>query len=112
MKKIFTIFFLICTTASAVPELPPSTMKELQSFAKRSLHENVDLEEVKKNIEILLILDDEDPSRTAVFILSESYLKNTALYDRAIQAVENSKNKKKLSEIKTILKNYGKKGNG
>ena len=113
ISKIILLFFVsvVICTASAV-KLPADTMQKLELFSKKTLSEKTDLEEVKKNIEVLLMLDEEDPSRTAVHMLSKSYSENPALYERAIKTVKNKKNSKKLSEIRTILKNHYKQGNG
>lgn len=108
---IFSIIFLLSTNYVKAT-LPASTMKDLEIFSKKSLNEKTDLEEVKKNIKILLILEDEDPSRTAVLMLSESYNKHSALYEKAIKSIENKKNKKQLNEIRAILKDFHHKGNG
>lgn len=58
-------------------------------FSKKQLNDKTDLEEVKKNIAVLI-----------------------KLYDRAIKEIENNENRKKLSEIRMILRNYFKNGNG
>lgn len=111
--RIISVLFLLATQISfAKVDLPATTMTDLASFAKKNLNEKTDLEEVKKNIEILLVLDEEDPSRTAVMMLSESYNKNKTIYDKAIKAVETKKNKKQLIEIKNILAGFYKNGNG
>lgn len=114
MKYLCLLYFIFFLTNSgfAAANLPASTMKDLEIFSKKSLNKKDNLEEVKKNIEILLILESEDPSRTAVLMLSESYNKNSEIYEKAMQSLENSANKKTLDEIRTILKNFHKKGNG
>lgn len=108
---IFSIFVLLSTTSVKAP-LPASTMNDIEVFSKKFLNEKTDLEEVKSKIKVLLILEDEDPSRTAVLMLSESYNRHPAIYEKAMKAIENKKNKKNLNEIRGILKNYYKKGNG
>lgn len=110
---IYTLSILFLLSISyAKATLPASTMKDLEVFSKKSLNEKTDLEEIKKNIKILLILEDEDPSRTAVLMLSESYNKHSALYEKAIKSIETKKNKKQLNEIRAILKDFHTKGNG
>lgn len=116
MKKYFLFFIClaIANTATAEitnPQLPENTMTQLELFSKKTLDLKNDLQEVKQNLKILLILDEEDPSRTAVMLLSESYNKNKALYDRAFKEIENKKNKIKISEIKKILKKFNTSGN-
>lgn len=114
MKFLFytlSIIFLL-SASYAESTLPASTMKDLEVFSKKTLNEKTDLEEIKKNIKILLILENEDPSRTAVLMLSESYNKHSALYEKAMKALENKKNKKQLNEIRAILKDFHTKGNG
>lgn len=110
--SILLFIFLFSLVSTAKENLPESTMQDLQAFSKKTLVEKNDFEELKKNINILIKLDDEDPSRTAVMMLSESYNKHPALYEKAIRSVETKKNKKKLGEIRQILKNFSKKGNG
>lgn len=110
-KLLILIFISIFSFTASAADLPADTIKNLELFSKKKLNET-DLEEVKKSIEILVKLDDEDPSRTAVLMLSKSYSDHPALYDRAIKQVENKENRKKLSEIRLILRNYFKKGNG
>lgn len=110
MKFIFLILSLFYFALHA--KLPPSTMKDIQTFSKKNLNEKSDLTEVKKVLNVLLELEQEDPSRTAVMMLSESYNKNKALYDRAFLEIENKKNKKQLNEIKKIMANFYNQGNG
>lgn len=112
IKIIILILISVFTSVVVAAELPANTMQNLEVFSKKKLNAKTDIEEVKKNLELLLILDDEDPSRTAVIMLSKSYSENSVLYDQAIKEVENEKNSKKLSEIRTILRNYFKNGNG
>ena len=113
--KSFTFLFLLLFNFSASyaqVNLPATTMNDIEIFSRKSLNEKTDLEEVKSKIKTLLILENEDPSRTAVLMLSESYNKHTALYEKAIKSIENKKNKKQLKEIRAILKNFSKSGNG
>ena len=105
-------FVSVVTFAVSAAELPADTIQNIEQFSKKKLNEKTDFLEVKKYVNILLVLDDEDPSRTAVIMLSKSYSENPALYDRAIREIENDRNRKKLSEIRTILRNYFKNGNG
>lgn len=117
MKNILASFIIMFFTFSAlavqtIANLPADTMKNIEAFSKKKLDPKKDLEEVKKTINTLLALDEEDPSRTAVMILSESYNKNKALYDKAIKAIETKKNKQQLKEIQTMLANFHKNGNG
>lgn len=93
-------------------ELPPTVMKDIEIFSKKTLSEKTDLAEVKKIIGILLELEKEDPSRTAVMMLSESYNKNKALYDKAFNQIENKKNTKTLKEFKKLMSNFNNQGNG
>ena len=116
MKNILLIIligfsFNLALASKALDALPESTMRDLEIFSKKKLT-NKDLPELKKNLNTLLILDDEDPARTAVIILSESYNKNKALYDKALKSIEDKKNKTKLKEIKNILKSHYTEGNG
>lgn len=111
-QLVLLLVLIMFNTIPAGAELPASTMKDIEIFAKKSLDEKKDFEEVKKNLKILLLLDDEDPSRTAVMLLSESYNKHPALYEKALKSIENKKNVKNLKEIKAILKNFYKTGNG
>ncbi len=114
MKSVTFIFLLLINFSAAFADaiLPASTMNDIEIFSKKSLNEKTDFEEVKSKIKTLLILENEDPSRTAVLMLSESYNKHTALYEKAIKSIENKKNKKQLKEIRAILKNFSKSGNG
>lgn len=111
IATFYTLIFAsndLCAKAA----LPATTLTDIETFSKKSLNEKTDLEEVKEKLKILLILEDEDPSRTAVLMLSESYNKHSALYEKAIKTVENKKNKKQLNEIRGIFKSFYKKGNG
>ena len=111
-KFILLLFVSVLVFAANAAELPHDTMQNLEQFSKKKLNEKTDFEELKKNIEVILILDDEDPSRTAVNMLSKSYSEHPALYDRAIKEIENNINRKKLYEIRMILQNFFKNGNG
>ena len=82
LRLISILCLLVTQICFAKVELPASTMNDIAAFAKKNLNEKTDFTEVKKNIEILLILDDEDPSRTAVMMLSESYNKHKTLYNK------------------------------
>lgn len=112
MKIIILIFTLLLVfQVSVKAELPESTMREIEAFAKKPL-QKTDFEELKKTLNTLVVLDEEDPSRTAVLVLSESYEKNKALYEKALKAIETKKNKTQLKEIKYILKTHYIHGNG
>lgn len=117
MKNIFSIVLVLFLAPAAQSTqskatLPVDTMKNIEAFSKKNLNPKTDLEEVKSNLNTLLLLDDEDPSRTAVMMLSESYNKNKALYEKAFKAIENPKNKKQLKEIKSLMASFYKSGNG
>lgn len=114
MRKLIIIFIFLSsmqlqaenkTVQAATPAsaVPISTIKELEVFAQKKLNEKKDLEEVKKVIKILIALDNEDPSRTAVMDLSESYNKNKKIYNKAFKALETKKNKIQLNEIKNLM---------
>jgi predicted transcriptional regulator YheO len=92
--------------------LPADTMQKIDAFSKKKLNKKTDLEEVKKILNTLLALDEEDPSRTAVMVLSQSYNKNKSLYDKAFKSIETKKNRQQLKEIKRIMANFYKYGNG
>ncbi|MGZ3692093.1 MAG: hypothetical protein ACXVAX_11360 [Pseudobdellovibrio sp.] len=116
--KYFLLFILTAqlSFAATVTEnkavAPTDAVTKIEAFSKKKLNPKTDLEEVKKTIQTLLLLDNDDPSRTAVMILSESYNKNKALYNKAIKSVETKENKQQLLEIKKILANFSKEGNG
>lgn len=117
MKYFFLLAgFLLITNfamAKSEPSLPESTMKEIDAFSqKKKLDPKKDYAELKKVLQNVLILDDEDPSRTAVLVLSESYEHNKALYEKALKELETKKNKTQLKEIKYILKTHYIHGNG
>ncbi len=112
IKMIPFLLILLLNFGWAQASLPESTMKDIEIFSKKTLNEKTDLEEVKSKIETLLVLENEDPSRTAVHMLSKSYTLHSLLYDKAFKSIETEKNKKQLTEIKQILKNFYKKGNG
>lgn len=117
MKNIIASLIILLFTFSAIAaetkaNLPADTMKNIEAFSKKKLDPKKDLEEVKKNLNTLLLLDNEDPSRTAVMILSESYNKNKTLYDKAFKAIETKKNKQQLNEIKAMMADFHKNGNG
>lgn len=109
----FILVFLLFTSLSSNAKLlPETTMNDLKEFSQKTLDEKKDFEEVKRVIVILVKLDDEDPSRTSAQLLSASYNRHKALYDRALKSIETKKNLKQLKEIKMILANFSKKGNG
>ena len=112
MKKLFLIIFLTSAFLQAKTESKVMTFPELEQFAQKTLDEKKDLKETEKAVLTLLEFDKDDPSRTAVMVLSQSYSKNKNLYDRAIKAVETKANKKQLGEIKAILAQFYKNGNG
>ena len=99
-------------TTNTTSAAPVDAVSKIETFSKKKLNAKTDLEEVKKTIQTLLVLDNDDPSRTAVMILSDSYNKNKALYNKAFKAVETKQNKQQLSEIKKIMANFSKEGNG
>lgn len=96
---------------SSSDETVQASIAEVETFSKKKLSKK-DLPEIKKNLKTLIALDDLDPSREAVIILSESYNKNKALYDKALKSLETKKNKSQLKEIKSILKSHHSEGNG
>ncbi len=118
MKKHYIVAAIVLltlnlkATETTTAHLPADTMQKIEVFSKKSLNPKKDLEEVKKTLNTLLALDEEDPSRTAVMLLSQSYNKNKNLYDKAFKAIETKKNKQQLKEIKIIMINFYKNGNG
>ncbi len=120
MKFVWLLIFLLSTAATAANEKAVLTstdetihasISEIETFSKKKLTKK-DLPEIKKNLKTLITLDDLDPSREAVIILSESYNKNKALYDKALKSLETKKNKSQLKEIKGLLKSHYSEGNG
>ncbi len=95
-----------------LPEIGPHIMQEIEAFSQKTLDPIKDLEGVKRIMLILLALEDLDPSRTAVMILSESYNRYPKIYLKAIKSVENKRNRKQLKEIHEILDHFAKEGNG
>lgn len=90
-----------------------SVMDEIEEFSNKTLNKKTDYPAVKRIVELLLVMDDRDPSRSGVMLLSYSYNQNKQMYDKAIKEVAKNKSKeqkKQLEEIKTILKNYFEKG--
>ena len=120
MKSFLFIFIFSCglssfaedkVVLSSNDETVYKSVQEIENFSKKKLTKR-DLEEVKKNLRTLLEIDDKDPSREGVIILSESYNKNKALYDKALKSIETKKNKAKLKEIKSLLQSHYSEGNG
>lgn len=97
--------------STAQPHFTYATIKALETFSQRRLTER-DYESVKKAVQTLVLLDDQDPSRTAVMMLSESYGKYKKIYDRAFKALENQKNKNQLEEIREVMAHFDEDGNG
>lgn len=88
-------------------------MDEIEEFSNKTLNKKTDYPAVKRIVELLLVMDDRDPSRTGVMLLSYSYNQNKQMYDKAIKEVAKNKSKeqkKQLEEIRTILRNYFEKG--
>lgn len=112
LKILLFTTLIVIDTAYANTKLADSTMNDIEIFSKKKLDLKNDLAETIHIIKILLVLDEEDPSRTAVILLSESYNKNPLIFEKAIQAIKTNKNKKQLNEIESILKNHYKSGNG
>lgn len=134
-KKLFTLSLLLvggvafanspaqsaATTPSATPPASAvsqdtSIMDEIEAFSNReNLHATRDYPAVKRIVELLLIMDDRDPSRSGVMLLSHSYHQHKKMYDKAIREVSKNKSKeqkKQLQEIRTILRDYFEKGQG
>jgi len=112
MKKIFLLLFIIFGFLNAEAKLPKSVYEEINAMSLKKLDEKSDFEMMKKNLQNLIILDDEDPSRVAIEVLSESYNKNQNLYDKAFDAIQTKKNHKKIQELKALLKSFYREGNG
>ncbi len=93
------------------PKFTYSTIKSIESFSQRRLADR-DLNSVKKVIETLVLLDDQDPSRTAVMMLSESYGRHKRIYDRAFKSLETPQNKSQLQEIRELMIHFSEDGNG
>jgi hypothetical protein len=89
-----------------------TVLDDLQKLASLELSEENDLELVKNAFVTLLNLEDADPSRTGVFMLSDSYRKNTALFQKAAGLIRKHKNKNSLPEILQIMKSFSTEGNG
>ncbi|AGH96160.1 hypothetical protein [Pseudobdellovibrio exovorus] len=101
------------TATHEAAHLDTSAMDEIEEFSNKTLNKKTDYPAVKRIVELLLVMDDRDPSRSGVMLLSYSYNQNKQMYDKAINEVSKSKSKeqkKQLQEIKTILKNYFEKG--
>ncbi len=84
----------------------------LQKISEKKLDEKKDIELVKQALQILLKLDETDPSRTGAAILAESFGKNKKLYQKAAKQIETKKNKTSLSEILEMMKTLNENGNG
>ncbi len=89
----------------------PTFNSDLAAFAELQLTEKDDLELVKNVLKSLIVLentpeaDGGDRSRTSLDVIADSYLKNTAIYEKAIKSLsaKNNKNEKALKEYKEIL---------
>jgi hypothetical protein len=93
-------------------EIDGDVMSDVEKLAPLRLNKN-DLDLVKNVILTLVKLDKEDPSRTAVMMLSESYGKNKKLYKEAFAEVaKTGVNKTQLKQIEDILENFNSSGNG
>lgn len=111
MKQLI-LFFFIFSFQNVEAKLPKSVYEEINTMSLKKLDEKSDFEMIKKNLQNLIILDDEDPSRVAVEALCESYNKNQKLYDKAFDAIQTKKNHKKIQELKALLKSFYREGNG
>lgn len=113
MKKTFLILFIFTSSLIASAEAL-MTFDELQSFSTKKLDVVKDMDQTKLVVKTLVAMDELDPSREAVIMLSESYNtgKNAAVYDKAINAVTNNKNKKQLEQIRKLLSRHFLNGNG
>ncbi len=120
MKYFWLLIFIFTSSAfaakeksvlSSSDETVHAYISEIENFSKKKLTSK-DLPEIKKNLKTLIALDDLDPSREGVIILSESYNKNKALYDKALKSLETKKNRTQLKEIKNLLRSHYSTGNG
>lgn len=130
------IFFLLLMTASVSFGQKPFGISKTELAAKFDTHakqktesidsyaekyfatlaqvklEGQDLLLIQNAILVLVKLDKEDPSRTSVQILAESYSKNLALYKKAFKTIATSENKNVLQEIEDLMKSFSQAGNG
>ena len=93
------------------PKLTYATITAIEKFSQRHLNDK-DFNSVRKVIETLVLLDDQDPSRTAVMMLSESYGRHKRIYDRAFKSLETPQNKSQLQEIRELMIHFDEDGNG
>lgn len=86
------------------------TDKDFRELTRVQLTEN-DLKLVQDALLVLVKLDNEDPSRTSVQILAQSYVKNKKLFLKAFQTIRTPENKEALDEIKSYMETINQ-GNG
>lgn len=98
-------------SVAAKPKFTYATIKAIENFSQRRLTDR-DYESVKNVVQTLALLDEQDPSRTAVMMLSESYGKYQKIYDRAFKTLITPQNKSQLNEIRELMIHFNKDGNG
>lgn len=98
-------------SAAQRPKFTYATIQAIETFSQRRLTER-DFAAVKNVAQTLVLLDEQDPSRTAVMILSESYGKYKRIYDRAFKAIETPQNKIIIEELRELMGHFYEDGNG
>jgi hypothetical protein len=78
--------------------------KDFRDLARVKLTE-ADLTLLQNALLTLVKLDEEDPSRTSVQMLSNSYSKNVKLFQKAFQIIRTNENATVLKEIEQVMKN-------
>jgi hypothetical protein len=126
LKNLFFTLFLFSSTVFAADEktslisrfahyaqveIEDDVMISVEKVGPLKLEKTSDLELVKNVIRTLIKLDNEDPSRTAVMMLSRSYFMNLEIYKAAFAALQTKDNKIQLNEIESLMRNF-KSGNG
>lgn len=96
---------------ATTPRFTYATIQAIETFAQRRLTVR-DFEAVKNVVQTLVLLDQQDPSRTAVMMLSESYGKYKVLYDRAFKAIETPQNRTIILELRELMSHFYEDGNG
>lgn len=109
------IFILIAVSITHAFSKTPASFEQVDKI----LHEmsidvdtktlNPDLAE--KQLKNVLILEESDPSRSCLYIIMNSYLKNKDIYKKAIERF-NRKDQKTLKELMKLIEDFDRNGNG
>jgi len=114
MKFLLLLSFIFSVQMASATNLTDgeitSMVISMSNFSEKSLTKN-DIPEITQQLKNILILEDNDPTRSGPFELKKSYPKNKALYRTAMKNFT-PQEQQALMEVLNLVEALARNGNG